>query len=191
MGIAFPICATTRDGTAIVIRPGVSRDAEGLARIDQELIAEAMWTVRDSSERVSSVEELKRIASYDAPDRLLLVALEGERVVGELTLKAHRAARCAHVALLSITVGKAWRERGIGRALMGAGCAWADAHATIEKIELFVFANNDRAIGLYRSMGFSVEGRRERYVRMAPARYVDDLVMARWCKKERGNPLEG
>lgn len=82
-----------KDGTPILIRRALVRDAEGLARLDHELVSEGLWTVRDRGERVSSVEELKRIASYDTPDRLLIVALSGERVIGEATLKAHKAAR--------------------------------------------------------------------------------------------------
>jgi len=184
----FPLSATLKDGTPIVIRRAAPRDADGLARLDQELVAEGLWTVRDPGERVSSVEELKRIASYDAPDRLLLVALIRERVIGEVALKAHKVARCAHVALISITVAVDFRSRGAGRALMGAACNWADTHPSIEKLELFVFANNDRAISLYRAFGFAQEGRRERYIRFGPTTYVDDLVMGRWCPKPAGNP---
>lgn len=186
-----PVSRALRDGTPIVIRRALARDAEGLARLDQELVSEGLWTVRDRGERVSSVEELKRIASYDAPDRLLIVALAGDRVVGEATLKAHKVARCSHVALFSITVAIEFRGRGVGRALMGAACAWADAHPNIEKLELFVFANNERAIALYRVFGFTPEGRRERYIRFGPATYVDDVVMGRWCRKKAGNPRNG
>lgn len=186
-----PLDDRLKDGTPILIRRALVRDAEGLARLDHELVSEGLWTVRDRGERVSSVEELKRIASYDAPDRLLIVALSGERVIGEATLKAHKAARCAHVALFSITVAIEFRGRGVGRALMGAACAWADAHPTIEKLELFVFANNERAISLYQSFGFVAEGRRDRYVRFGPTTYVDDLVMGRWCTKSEGNPRNG
>ncbi|NUQ52823.1 MAG: GNAT family N-acetyltransferase [Phycisphaerales bacterium] len=183
-----PVSRALRDGTPIVIRRALARDAEGLARLDHELVSEGLWTVRERGERVSSVEELKRIASYDAPDRLLIVALRGERVIGEATLKAHKAARCAHVALFSISVAIEFRGRGVGRALMGAACAWADAHPSIEKLELFVFANNERAIALYAAFGFTPEGRRDRYVRFGPTTYVDDLVMGRWCAKGAGNP---
>lgn len=184
----FPLSATLKDGTPIAIRRAGVPDAEGLARLDQELVSEGLWTVRDRGERASSVEELKRIASYDAPGRLLIVALSGSLVVGEATLKAHKVARCAHVAIFSITVAIDFRGRGVGRALTGAACAWADAHPAIEKMELFVFANNERAISLYKAFGFAIEGRRDRYVRFGPTTYVDDLVMGRWCSKREGNP---
>ncbi|MBL8760018.1 MAG: GNAT family N-acetyltransferase [Phycisphaerae bacterium] len=187
----FPASATLREGTPIVIRRAAPRDAEGLACLDQELVSEGLWTVRDPGGRVSLVEELKRIASYSGADRLLLVAVAGDGVVGEVAVKAHKAARCAHVALLSITVAGAWRGRGVGRALLGAACAWADAHPTIEKLELFVFAHNDRAVALYTGAGFSLEGRRERYIRFGDGRYADDLVMGRFRGNRGGNPRNG
>lgn len=187
-GITLPLSARLKDETPIVIRRARAMDAEGLAALDRELIAEGLWSVRDGRERISPAEERKRIASHEAPDRLMLVALHQERVVGEATVKAHRAARCAHVAALSITVAIEFRGRGVGRALMGALCGWADTHPTIQRLELFVFANNDRAIALYKSFGFALEGRRERYIRFGPDAYVDDLVMGRWCSKKRGNP---
>lgn len=186
-----PLDVRLKDGTPIVIRRACSRDADDLARLDQALVSEGLWTVRDPRERVSVVEELKRIASYDAPDRLLLVALERGRVIGETALKAHKVARCSHVATFSISVAGEYRGRGVGRALMGAACAWADSHPTIEKLELFVFSSNDRALSLYKTFDFVVEGRRERYVRFGPTTYVDDLVMGRMCPKAAGNPRNG
>jgi RimJ/RimL family protein N-acetyltransferase len=49
----------------------------------------------------------------------------------------------------------------------------------IEKLSLAVFAENQRAIALYKSCGFVEEGRRKGEFRVG-GRAVDDLLMARW-----------
>ncbi|HMA23321.1 MAG: N-acetyltransferase family protein [Gemmatimonas sp.] len=68
------------------------------------------------------------------------------------------------------------RGRGLGARLATAaiGRAWADG---LERIELEVFASNERAVGLYRTLGFSVEGVKRR-ARMLDGRDDDIVLMA-------------
>ena len=49
------------------------------------------------------------------------------------------------------------RGKGLGERLARAaiGRAWAEG---LERVELEVFASNERAIGLYRKLGFITEG---------------------------------
>lgn len=49
---------------------------------------------------------------------------------------------------------------------------------TLEKIELNVRAGNERALRLYRSLGFVEEARWSRRVKLGPAEYLDDIGMA-------------
>lgn len=55
--------------------------------------------------------------------------------------------------------------------------AWARRSPTIEKIELRVRSTNPRAIALYRSLGFSVEGTLKKRIKLRHG-YADDLCMA-------------
>lgn len=73
---------------------------------------------------------------------------------------------------------------GLGRALVETLLAWADApprdgEPAIERVELYVRADNPRAIALYRSVGFEEEGRRRGFVRTPDGERVDDLVLTR------------
>jgi putative acetyltransferase len=83
-----------------------------------------------------------------------------------------------HVRLLGIGVAAQWQGRGVGRMLISRLLDWADNWAGVLRTELTVHADNDRAIGLYRAMGFVEEGRHLGYA-LKDGRYVDALFMAR------------
>jgi ribosomal protein S18 acetylase RimI-like enzyme len=57
--------------------------------------------------------------------------------------------------------------------------AWAKAGG-IERLELYVRRDNDRARALYQSEGFTEESTRARFVRLPGGKYVDDLVYVRF-----------
>lgn len=63
-----------------------------------------------------------------------------------------------HRCELGISVERAWWGRGIGRALMEA-CLECARKAGFVQVELEVVADNEAALGLYRSLGFVEWGR--------------------------------
>lgn len=73
-------------------------------------------------------------------------------------------------------VAREYRGRGIGRKLIAATLA-AARDTGLEKIELSVYASNDVAITLYRSLGFLEEGRKV-IGRLVDGRYDDVVLMA-------------
>ncbi len=77
---------------------------------------------------------------------------------------------------------KEWRGRGVGTALLKSLLEWATAHPLIEKVWLEVFATNERAIRLYRKLGFVEEGVRPQDIKLGPGRYVDTLAMYKFVK---------
>ena len=70
------------------------------------------------------------------------------------------------------------RGRGGGRALLDALLAHARSHGA-HKIELEVWPDNGRAIALYASCGFEVEGLRQDHYRRRDGSLRSALVMAR------------
>ena len=76
-----------------------------------------------------------------------------------------------------MSVAASHRRRGIGKLLLDAAIAWADAHDFL-RLELYVYARNAPAIALYEKLGFAHEGRRAAFIRDGET-FLDDLVMAR------------
>ena len=86
--------------------------------------------------------------------------------------------RRRHAMSLGIAVHPEAQGQGVGRALMQALCDWADRWGQVLRLELHVFSDNARAIALYQSLGFRVEGCHAGYA-LRDGRYVDSLSMAR------------
>lgn len=110
---------------------------------------------------------------------LLLVAEEGAQMLGCAGLHPIGPnLRRRHVMSLGITVAGAAQGRGVGTRLMQELVRYADQWGQVLRIELTVFADNDRAIALYRRHGFVQEGLHRAYA-LRDGAYADVLSMAR------------
>jgi L-phenylalanine/L-methionine N-acetyltransferase len=163
---------------AIAIRRARPSDAEAFARIfsDEDTFGGVLQMPYPSANIWR-----QRLEENDAPgkNRLVLVAEVDGDVVGNtgLTMESWSPRR-SHVASFGIGVAKAWQGHGVGTALMAALIDYADRWAGILRIELTVYADNTRAIALYRKFGFEPEGTMRGFA-MRDGRYVDALAMAR------------
>ena len=77
-----------------------------------------------------------------------------------------------------MAVHDAYAGRGAGTALLRALIDQADRWLNLTRIELTVWSDNDRAIGLYERFGFEREGLLRAYA-WRDGGYVDALAMAR------------
>lgn len=110
---------------------------------------------------------------------LHLVAEVDGQVVGSAGLHpAGSMPRRRHALGLGITVAKTHQGQGVGRAMVGALCDYADRWVGALRIELTVYADNARAIALYQRFGFAVEGVHRAFA-LRDGVYVDALAMAR------------
>jgi len=109
-----------------------------------------------------------------------LVAEHAGTVVGHAFLESLSLAVTSHVVRLTIAVHEGHQGQGVGRALMNELLGWARSNPHVEKVELQVRASNERAIALYRSLGFIEEGRKTRRLKLGPDDYRDDVYMALW-----------
>ncbi|WP_353979103.1 GNAT family N-acetyltransferase [Salinicola endophyticus] len=112
------------------------------------------------------------------PSLVILVACIETRVVGQLTLDGFTVARRRHGATIGMGVDPAFHRRGIGKALMAAMIDLCDNWLQITRIELTVFVDNHKAIGLYQRFGFDIEGTAKRYA-MRDGEMIDAYYMAR------------
>ena len=123
-------------------------------------------------------EEREILAAYSASENsIFLVAQAGEQIVGLLNCRGGKRKATRHAGTLGISVRKAWRNQGVGSALMERAIEWAQSTSIMKRIELAVYARNSAAIYLYEKYGFEVEGRRRRAV-YQNGEYLDDLIMA-------------
>jgi putative acetyltransferase len=118
-----------------------------------------------------------RAESLPAGHTLLVAEIDG-RVVGSAGLHPADSRRRAHAAGLGMAVHDEFAGRGVGRALLSALLDLADRWLGYKRLELTVWADNDRAIALYERSGFEREGLFRSYA-WRDGTYVDALSMAR------------
>ena len=111
-------------------------------------------------------------------DHVFAAVLEDGTLIGTGNLTVHPSPRMRHGATLGILVHTGYQNMGVGTALMKAVLDLADNWLMLVRVELEVFADNERAIHLYEKFGFEKEG----LLRMSVVRdgqYRDNYKMAR------------
>ena len=107
-----------------------------------------------------------------------LVATENGEVVGWAALMPTSSRACySGVVEHSVYIAKSARGRGIGKALMQALIASAEA-AGLWTIQTSVFPENEASVALHEAVGFRVVGRRERIARLDGA-WRDTILLER------------
>jgi phosphinothricin acetyltransferase len=106
------------------------------------------------------------------------VAVDGDRIVGWVALSPTSSRACyAGVAEHSVYVSESAHGRGVGKALMAALLASADAGG-IWTIQTSVFPDNAASVALHESLGFRVVGRRDRIAQLDGA-WRDTVLLER------------
>jgi ribosomal protein S18 acetylase RimI-like enzyme len=155
---------------------------------DAAILAEAQRTIARVPGRLASQpaeihDEAIRASIVKVNDGgrgLFLVAEQGGVIVGHALLNPRDLAVTAHVVDVTLAVHEGYQGKGVGKRLMTELLAWARSAPHVEKVELHVRSTNDVAVGLYRALGFTEQGRKIRHIKLGPNEYVDDLYMAMW-----------
>lgn len=164
---------------AIRIRRSQVSDAAAMARLmSHPEVLPGLLQLPYGNEEIWKQRLSDNLAPARSQDLHLVAELGGELVGSAGLNQAGPALRRRHVMQLGMAVAPEAQGRGIGKALMAALLDYADNWGQVLRIELGVYADNARAIGLYQRFGFEVEGRQRAYALRA-GRYVDSLMMAR------------
>jgi ribosomal protein S18 acetylase RimI-like enzyme len=108
---------------------------------------------------------LSTIAAQLAPDsgRNRFGAFDGAALIGMVGVGREGALKLRHKGFIGgMVVAPAWRQRGVGRALLAHALAFADAMPGLRQVGLSITADNGAALALYASMGFGTFGHEPR-----------------------------
>lgn len=128
--------------------------------------ADAVWAILEPTIRAGETYALPRdlprdeaIAYWLGDDRETFVAEAGGEILGTYYLRANQPGGGAHVANCGFMTAAAAGGRGVARAM----CAHALAHARARGFRAmqfnFVVSTNERAVRLWRGLGFEIVGR--------------------------------
>ena len=160
----------------MILAPARAEDAEALATAHGRSF-DPPWSAKDIEALLSAPggfawaarEWAARQADPPAPVRGFLLA---RAIAGE-------------AEILTLAVDPTHRRQGVARALIEASAATAIA-AGAEAMFLEVAADNQAAIGLYRSAGFEQIGSRKDYYARPGAATIDALVLRRTLNSRAG-----
>jgi phosphinothricin acetyltransferase len=159
----------------VSIRAATPDDAAAICAIYNQGIDDRIATLETE---LRTPEERRQWMAARAPRHPVMVAETRGQVVGWGSLNSFNARPAYdHVVDLSVYVERAWRGRGVGRALLQHLLALAKTGG-YHKMVLATFPHNEAGVALYRRMGFTAVGV-YREQGMLDGRWVDVLVMER------------
>ncbi len=149
---------------------------------DSEVIWRIMEPIIRAGETYSLPRDMNRddaLAHWFTPDRSVFIAESDGKVLGTYYLRANRPGPGAHVANAGFMVSGEAGGKGVGQAMCGHALGEARAR-NFSAIQFnFVVAANDRAVRLWKRMGFAEVGRAPDAFQHPHLGLVDALVMYR------------
>ena len=157
------------------IRPIGPEDAEGAAAL-RRMPGVFENTLGLPSYRTADSKAF--IAGLGPDDHNFVAVLDDGTVIGCAGLTVCSNPRMRHAGSVGLYVHTDYQNKGVGTALMETLLDLADNWLMLVRVELEVYADNERAIHLYEKLGFEQEGLL-RMTTVRNGRYVDEYKMAR------------
>ena len=179
-----PQTVDLKDGTIVELRELSSSDCASLYAMERAVVADGRGVVRTLEAMPESLELFteNKSQSFSSSRSTCIVAMLDGNVVASGQLDGMLPMHLRHIATLAMEVHPDYQGRGLGRAILNALIliargGFAPSDPAIERLQLFVRADNVRAIALYESAGFEHEGTRRNFVRLPDGSYIDDYTM--------------
>lgn len=157
------------------IRPTEPRDAAGTAAL-RRMPGVFETTLGLPSCRTTDSDAF--VANLAPNDHHFVAVLDDGTVIGAAGLHVEPNPRMRHVGGVGLFVHKDYQNAGVGTALLKTLLDLADNWLMLVRVELTVFADNERAIHLYEKLGFEKEGLK-RMTTVRDGKYADEYMMAR------------
>ena len=163
----------------IKVRQIKAEDAEKYMKLYSKLDEETNFRLYEPGERnISLDEQAAEIESMiNDGNSAIIVAEDGEEPVGYLSAFGRSQNRVRHIVTIGIAILQSHVGMGIGTMLFKEMEAWARKHNK-HRLELTVMENNPSAYGLYRKMGFEVEGTKKDSL-FIDGKYINDIYMSK------------
>ncbi|TQR19108.1 GNAT family N-acetyltransferase [Psychrobacillus vulpis] len=170
---------TVKNKDKFSIRTVCVEDATAILALQREIVDEGEFFIAVSEEYKKTLEEqiewVQNLIKNER-DTMLIAEIDGE-VVGLIVFSTQKLIRLSHTGSITMMIKKEHRSMGVGKLLLKELLAWAEQNPLIEKVCLGVFSTNQRAINLYKSMGFVEEGRKIKEFKLSDNEYIDDILM--------------
>lgn len=159
-------------------------DCKSYLKFSRDIVNEGEFVLTHKDEFNYSVsKEKKWIAEIlKNENNISLVATINDEIIGNINILQLKGKKISHIAELNISVHKDYRDMHIGKSLLELALNKIKEKKDIRKIILYVFENNHRAIHLYSSFGFKIEGALIDYVNLGANKFENLLAMGLFNK---------
>jgi RimJ/RimL family protein N-acetyltransferase len=158
----------------VFVRRARIKDVETIALIMAALAEEGLIATEPPVDLEAQARRFRAVIEAESPTAAWVLEDDG-RVVGNAAVHE----RAPGVLYLGMGILPEARGRGGGRAFLNAMIEHARACGA-HKLELEVWIDNGRAISVYASAGFEVEGLRRNHYRRRDGQLRSALLMARF-----------
>ena len=150
-----------KNGKEALLRNGDKADGKEVFEVFNQTHAETDYLLSYPDENSFNPEQEAQFLrdKTNSPNEIEIVAIVDGKIAGTAGIEAvGKKYKLKHRAELGISILKEYWRLGLGKALMNA-CIQCAKEAGYAQLELNVVADNERALVLYKSLGFKEWGR--------------------------------
>jgi len=172
-----------KNGENFLFRHAVESDIDGIWNnfnevVDEGIYLPVLFPVRSKFEKQSWFQDIKK------ERQICIVAIHPtmispHNILGQCEISNLEWDAATHVGSLGIIVQKKFRDLGIGFNLIDKAIRESKRLNNKEKIILSCFSDNERALYLYKKIGFKMVGIRKKQFYM-DSDYYDEIMMELW-----------
>lgn len=174
-----PISIKLKNGDQATIREIELSDAKALLEMIQSAVRTSDYLLSSPEEVDFTIEEetawIK--ATKSTKGTFLLVAEIGDKIIGDMEVRAGSYKKTAHIGTLGIAIIDEYRSVGLGSAFFHVMLDNIRQNTDLEILRLSVFSKNKPAIALYKKFGFQIEGTLKNSFKLEEDRYEDEILM--------------
>lgn len=169
-----------KDGREAILRSPQLEDTSEMLEYIKTTSAETHFLLRCPEECTETLDQeqafLQRM--IDSPNSLMIVCEVDGKIAGNCQINFNSRLKTSHRASIGIGILKAYWCLGIGTAMFEEMIRIANERG-IYQLELEVIEGNERAMGLYRKMGFVVVSAKPDAIRLKDGTLLKEYFMVK------------
>ncbi|MBV8772406.1 MAG: GNAT family N-acetyltransferase [Deltaproteobacteria bacterium] len=174
---SYPKTIKLRDGSSVTLRSLIPQDRGEVGAFFERVPEEDRAFLKE--DLINRYEVEVWLDELDLDRESVIVAVDGQRIVGTAVLQRQRNGWSRHVGAIRIVADPTFRLRGLGQALADAIIDLAQ-HIGLEKLLAEMVSDRAGPIRVFKRLGFKTEATFNDQVKDRHGNNHDLLVMARY-----------